>query len=65
MAFWVKIEGVTLPGHNDDPGEGASGYIVRRRESLTPQPGFLSAFPILPVIEPPGARGQGRFGLSY
>ena len=28
MAFRVKIEVVDLPGDNDDPGDGASGYVV-------------------------------------
>ena len=65
MVSEVKIEVVSLSGHNDDPGEGASGYVVSWREVLTPQPGTLSAFPILPVIEPPGTRGQGRIGFSY
>ena len=37
---WVKIEAVDLPGHNDDPGDGASGYVVSIGKYLRPNQGY-------------------------
>ena len=37
---WVKIEAVDLPGHNDNPGDGASGYVVGIGKYLRPNQGY-------------------------
>ena len=40
MFSWVKIGVVDLPGHNVDPGDGASGYAVSTRDYLRPHHGY-------------------------
>ena len=37
---WVKIEAVDFSGHNDDPGDGASGYVVSIGKYLRPNQGY-------------------------
>ena len=55
---------VDLPGHNDDPGDGASGYVVSIGKYLRPNQGYCLLSHSC-QFEPPDTRGQGSFGLNF